>query len=108
MTSTAVRGPEVGDPTKRPLPSIEEMQGLAKLGKVELLARIGDLLDHADDYQRLVDPLSWRQGLEDGVVAVVAAMEPTREERNAGADGGVGVAWIYEFDAASPAGLAAI
>jgi len=31
------------------------------------------------------------------VVAVVAAMEPTREERNAGADGGVGVAWIYEL-----------
>lgn len=38
-----------------------------------------------------VDPLSWRQGLEDGVVVLVAAMDPTLEQRNAGTDG-VGVA----------------
>jgi len=94
--TTAMHAPEVFDPDKRPLPSIEEMRGWSRLGQVELIARITDLLNHADDYQRLVDPLSWRQGLEDGVVAVVAAMEPSTDERNDGADG-VGVVWIYEF-----------
>ena len=95
-TAAQMHAPEVDDPTKRPLPSIEEIQGWSRLGQVELIARITDLLDHAEDYQRLVDPLSWRQGLEDVVVAVVAAMDPTKEEREAGADG-VGAVWIYEF-----------
>ena len=94
--TTAVQPPSVIDPTKRPLPTIEEMQGWSDLGLVELNARITDLINHIDEYQRHVDPLSWRQGLEDGVVAVVAAMESSRDERNNGTDG-VGVAWIYEF-----------
>jgi hypothetical protein len=68
----------------------------ATLGEVELTARISDLLDHADEYQHLVDPRSSRRGVEDGVVSAVAAMTPALEERNAGADG-VGAAWVYEF-----------
>ena len=92
--TTAVQPPEVDDPTKRPLPIIEELQAWSELGETALTARINDLLEHAEEYQHLVDPRSYRQGLEDGVVAVMAAMEPTLEERNDGTDG-VGVVWIY-------------
>jgi hypothetical protein len=72
------------------------MRGWSELGEAELTARITDLLDHVDDYQRLIDPVSWRQGLEDGVVAVMAAMTPTPDESNDGAEG-VGAVWAYEF-----------
>ena len=58
--------PKVDDPTKRPLPTIHEMQGWATLGEVELIAWINDVLDHVNVYQRLVDRLSWRLGLEEG------------------------------------------
>src|SRR5215203_3785000 len=35
-------------------------------------------------------------GLEEGVVAVMAAMDPTKEERDDGADG-VSAVWAHEF-----------
>jgi hypothetical protein len=47
--TTAVQAPDVIDPTKRPLPGIEEMRGWSELGEAELTARITDLLDHVDD-----------------------------------------------------------
>ena len=47
--TTAMQPSDVADPSKRPLPNIEGMQGWATLGEVELTARITDLLDHADE-----------------------------------------------------------
>ncbi len=40
---------------------------MAALSNDELDARIGDMLTHADEYERPVDLRSYRQGLEDGV-----------------------------------------
>ena len=74
MTTTA---------TKRPVPTLEEVRGwIDELSEVAAMGRIQDMLEHADEYDLT---RSWHRGVEDGVVAVLAAIEP------------VGAAWAYEF-----------